>query len=287
MQTTISKPVKFKEGDGFLHGFSTGYVKVKKAYKTAKGGALSAKIHLLLGKEWEDFMPIMVWLIDHPEGKFLIDTGENATVLEEDYFKAEGFVTNYINTTLFKFQIQAEDEVGPQLAKLGYEVKDLSQVILTHLHLDHIDGLSYFEGTDILVHQLEWEKPSFALPTLYPKWFEPKPISLNEKDNPAFPLAKSLVQSGEIQLVHTPGHTVGHCSVLVKGSEMDYLLAGDATYDQAQLVEEVHSAGHQDFKLCTQTYTGIKAYASQNRLIYLPSHDPESLDRLAKDEYLK
>lgn len=286
MKKTYSKPIKFAEGDGFLHGFSTGLVKVKVDYLTARGGQVRSKLHFLLDKQWSVFLPIMVWLIDHPEGLFLVDTGENARVTEKDYFKQEGFFLNYINTRSFQFDIHPEEEVGPQLHKLGYQPKDISNVILTHLHLDHFDGLSYFEHNEILVHDLEWEKPSFALPSLYPEWFEPRKIMLSPTDNEFFARSKSLVESGEIQLVHSPGHTLGHCSVLVKGADLDYLLAGDSTYDQSQLLSETHSAGHQHFKLATKTYTAIKRYASQHNLLYLPSHDREGLERLETNQVL-
>jgi len=78
MKRTISKEIEFEEGTGFLHGFSTGTVKVKSKFRTAKGGQLLSKINFLIDKDWTEEMPILVWVIDHPEGVIVIDTGENA-----------------------------------------------------------------------------------------------------------------------------------------------------------------------------------------------------------------
>ena len=172
MKHSFSQPVRFKEGDGYLHGFSTGLVSVKPSFRTAKGGQYLSKLNFLLDQSWTEFMPIMVWVVDHPEGVFVIDTGENAQVTDKDYFKKEGIILNYINTRSFRFDVKPEDELGAQLDRLGYSQKDISKVILTHLHLDHFDGLNYFDQTEILVNELEWEQPSFALPSLYPSWFE-------------------------------------------------------------------------------------------------------------------
>ena len=287
MIQTISKPLRFKEGDGILHGFTTGLVKVKSKFRTAKGNVLTSKLAFLLDNEWTEYMPIMVWVIDHPEGVFVVDTGENARVNREGYFKKEGFLLNYINTQSFVFQVQEDDEVGPQLQRLGYQAKDIESVILTHLHLDHFDGLHYFENTNIIVNQLEWDKPNFTLPSLYPDWFSPERVALKDLSNNGFRRTFPLVKSGEIEMVHTPGHTVGHCSVLLKTRELHYLLAGDVTYNQQQLTNNINAGGHQSFKLSQSTYRTIKDYAADNKLVYLPSHDGQALERLQKDQFLQ
>lgn len=287
MKRTISQPIRFKEGDGYLHGFTTGTVKVKSKFRTAQGNVLFSKINFLMDKEWTEEMPIMVWVIDHPEGVFVVDTGENAQVNNPDYFKQEGPILNYINTKSFSFDVKPEDEIGPQLERLGYAKKDISKVILTHLHLDHFDGLSYFENTNILVHQLEWEKPSFALPSLYPEWFEPELIQLQNAKSKHFDLSTNITTSGEIQFIHTPGHTNGHCSVLVKTNEANYLIAGDVTYDQTQLVNDINAGGHQSFKKSFETFRKIKQYASTERCIYLPSHDTEVFQRIETNAFLE
>ncbi len=287
MKQAFSKSIKFKEGDGFLHAFSTGMVKVKSKFRTAKGGEFISKLNFLLDNEWTEYMPIMVWVIDHPEGVFIVDTGENASVSEQDYFKKEGPFLNFINTKSFIFDVKPADEIGPQLQRLGYDKNNIYAVVLTHLHLDHFDGLHYFENTKIMVNQLEWEKPSFSLPSLYPDWFSPETISLVPSKERHFRLSKSLVESGEIQLVHTPGHTIGHCSVLLKTSDLHYLLAGDVTYNQHQIINTINAGGHQKFKFSQDTYAAIKGYATKNNLVYLPSHDNLSLERIEHDEILK
>ena len=287
MIQTFSKSIKFKEGDGILHGFTTGMVKVKSKFRTAKGNVWTSKINFLLDNQWTEYMPIMVWVIDHPEGVFVIDTGENAQVNNNGYFKDEGLILDYINTKSFIFDVNQEDEIGPQLKKLDYSGNDIKSVILTHLHLDHFDGLGYFEKTDIMVNELEWNKPSFALPSLYPEWFNPELIQLKGSKGHHFKNSLSLTESGEIELVHTPGHTIGHCSVLVKTSDMHYLIAGDVTYNQHQLENNINAGGHQNFKLSQATYKTIKSYASKNKLVYLPSHDNQALDRMQNGKFLK
>lgn len=287
MTKAFSKQVRFKEGDGMIHGFTTGTVQVKSKFRTARGNVFTSKINFLFDDEFTEPMPVMVWVVDHPEGIFVVDTGENAEVNNDDYFKDENFLLRYINKKSWKFHVEPDDEVGPQLKQLGYSEKDIKSVILTHLHIDHFDGLKYFENTTILVNQLEWEKSSSALPSLYPDWFSPDQIKLKESKSNGFKNTSALVESGEIELVHTPGHTLGHCSVLVKTSQMHYLLAGDVTYNQRQLENNINAGGHQSFKLAEDTYQSVKSYGAKNKMVYLPSHDNLGLDRLEKDQFLK
>ncbi|KEO72675.1 N-acyl homoserine lactonase family protein [Anditalea andensis] len=287
MIQAFSKSLTFKEGDGKLHGFSTGMVKVKSTFRTAKGNVLTSKLCILMDNEWTEYMPIMVWVIDHPEGVFVIDSGENARVTNKGYFKGEGLILNYINTTSFIFDVKVEEEVGPQLKSLGYNEDQITSVILTHLHLDHFDGLSYFENTEIIINQLEWDSPSFALPSLYPEWFSPKKVQLKTSKNSHFKNSLPLVKSGEIELVHTPGHTLGHCSILLKTSGLDYLIAGDVTYNQHQLENNINAGGHQNFKSSQTTYKAIKSYALKHKLVYLPSHDIQVFERMGKNTYLR
>ncbi len=283
MKKQYSKKVQFSDGEGSIHGFTTGMVSVKTKFRKAQGGALFSKLNFLLDSQFTEFMPIWVWVIDHPEGVFVIDTGENVRVKEEGYFKQEGPILNFINTRSFTFRIEPEEEVGPQLQKLGYQQKDLKSVILTHLHLDHFDGLHYFDETDIFVNQYEWEHPSFALKSLYPKWFDPKMLELKNAPGLPFEGSISLTESKEILMVATPGHTKGHCSILLKTKGKDYFLAGDTTYDQRQLIQEEMAGGHQDFKAAKKTFKAIKTYAAGSSLVYLPSHDAAALERLEKD----
>ncbi|MBR9919727.1 MAG: N-acyl homoserine lactonase family protein [Bacteroidetes bacterium] len=286
MKYQISKPLRFADGDGFLHGFSTGEVKVKSRFKTARFGQQLSKLDFLFDRSWTDFMPIMVWVIQHPEGLFVVDTGENAQVSDEGYFDQESAFARFINTHYFSFDVRPEEEVGPQLNRLGFEEKDLSSIILTHLHLDHFDGLKHFPNTPILVHDYEWDHQDFALPSLYPDWFEPKQLKLQQKASTPFRAQKKITQSGEVSLVYSPGHTRGHCSVLVKSNDMHFFIAGDVTYTQDQLLQETQAGAHQDFKMSKQTWKQIKTYANSHKLIYLPSHDPESVNRLKENDYL-
>jgi len=281
MKRSFTKPVTFNDGPGKIHAFTTGTVSVKKRFRTAKGGPLLSKLNFILDSDFTEELPIWVWVIEHPEGVYVVDTGENAQVSEPDYFQKEGPVLSWLNRTQFRFQVPREEEVDVQLKRLGLSPQQVSNVLMTHLHLDHIDGLKHFSSEQVLINTVEWEKPSFALPSLYPHSFKPKTVAFAPVNKVGLDHGYAVTRAKDIWMVATPGHTLGHTSVLVEACGVSYLLAGDATYDEEQLVKEIPAGAAQNFRRGMETFKRIKRYAADRSLVYLPSHDKAAGDRLA------
>jgi N-acyl homoserine lactone hydrolase len=268
-----------------IHAISTGAVAVKTKFRAGQGKGTIAKINFLLDKNFTEWMPIWVWVIEHPEGVFVIDTGENMHVNDSQYFKSSGWFNNWLNTTQFRFKVNRTDELDYQLHNLGIAESDLKAIILTHLHLDHIDGLKFFPNTPVIVSSEEWKKPYGLLPKLLPAQFKPQIVDCNTPLTD-FGLAHPLTKKQDLWLVPTPGHTWGHCSVLFKGDDCQILFAGDVTYLQSQLIENKFAGGNVDDRQMQATYQKIRQYAQKHPLIYLPSHDAEAANRLFNQEVL-
>ena len=218
-------------------------------------------------------------IIEHPEGVFVIDTGENANVNDKDYFRSSGIFANWFDTTQFKFIVNKEEEIGPQLSDLQIPIEKIKAVVLTHLHLDHIDGLKYFPSTEIIVNKYEWQKPFGDLPKLYPSWFAPTLVELNEGYE-SFDKAYYLTNAKDLLLVHTPGHTYAHCSVILNADEGCIFFGADVCYSQQQLVNEKYSGTNASHKLAQKTYTAVTAFAKQHKTIFIPSHEAAAAERL-------
>src|SRR5882757_1687381 len=145
LRTTSGQPLK-------VHLVSTGGVIVKTKFKEAKTTGLLAKISFMLDKKYTDWLPIWVMIIEHPEGIFVIDTGENANINDPGYFNFAGAMVKWFNTTQYKFKVERKEEVDIQLLGRGIFADKVKAVILTHLHLDYIDGLRHFPKTHIIVN---------------------------------------------------------------------------------------------------------------------------------------
>jgi glyoxylase-like metal-dependent hydrolase (beta-lactamase superfamily II) len=82
--------------------------------------------------------------------------------------------------------------------------------------------------------------------------------------------------------VPTPGHTPDHLSVIVEAGDASIFLAGDASYaEHTMLAGRIDgvSASEAD---ATATLQAIREFARLQPTIYLPTHDPESAQRLAR-----
>ena len=184
-------------------------------------------------------MPIWVWVIEHTDGAYIVDTGANPTVNNSVYFKSSGMFSNWFNNKMFRFSFDKEQGNDMQLFKIGIYPSDTKAVVLTHLHLDHIDGVGHFPEAKIMVSKLEWESPYGAFPKLYPKWLKPELFELNEKYQ-NFDNAFYLTHSKDLVAIHTPGHTPGSNSMVLKTDDFDIVFAGDICYHQDQLIGNMY-----------------------------------------------
>ncbi len=101
-----------------------------------------------------------------------------------------------------------------------------------------------------------------------------------------FAKAYQLTGAGDLWLVETPGHSYGHCSVLLQTSQQHYLFAGDVSYNQQQLLTDDLPGANASLKQSRQTYQTIRQYAAKHPLVYLPSHDADASRRLTQGDVL-
>ena len=270
--TTEGRPVH-------LHLLSTGAVAVKTRFRQTRFTSFLSIPDFILDRRFTPWLPIWTLVIQHPDGIFLIDTGERATVTRPGYFRPNGLLAAWFDHSQFKFSITRDQEIDRQLTALQIPIRQITAIILTHLHFDHTDGLYHFPSTPIFIAIKEWERPFGALPKLHPCWFRPTLLDLNEPIGP-FSNATWLTPSKDLALIHTPGHTYGHCSILLKTDTHHILFAADICYSQQQLLENHFAANAASYRLARQTYAAVKTYAREHPLIFLPSHDPDSATRL-------
>jgi glyoxylase-like metal-dependent hydrolase (beta-lactamase superfamily II) len=267
-----------------IHTIQTGTVAIKTRQVSGRGrGALRPYI-TLLDTTWTEPLPIYAWVIEHPEGLIVVDTGETARVAEPGYFP---WWHPYYRLGLREW-VRPEDEIGPQLRALGFAPADVRWVLLTHFHTDHAGGLPHFPRSEILVSRTEYRaasgfrgQRSGYLPQHWPTWFAPHLIDFASLPFGPFPSSYPLTRAGDVHLVPTPGHTPGHYSVIVQEDGHALFFAGDTSYRQHLLLEQAVDGVTRDVALYQQTSQQIRTFLQSVPTIYLPSHDPESAHRLA------
>jgi glyoxylase-like metal-dependent hydrolase (beta-lactamase superfamily II) len=270
-----------------VHAVQTGLISVKENFLNQKGKGFMSKLNIVFGNTYADFMPIWVWVIEHPEGIIVVDTGD----VKESGYKA--FYKNETPGAKFRLKVMSnkrninkQDELDAQLSRLGIRPEQVSKVVLTHLHGDHTDGLKFFPENEIIVNEAEYRKPYGNLATTYPKWFNPTLVSFLKDRIDFFDSAYPVTKSEDVLLIPTPGHTYHHASVLLKTDNGHILFAGDTSYKHQQLLDNKFAGANIDFVQTQKTYNTILRYAEKYPVIYLPSHDENSANRLVNREYL-
>jgi N-acyl homoserine lactone hydrolase len=261
-----------------IHAIQTGIVRVKSDFLrgSIRAGGIFPFLYKLFTDKVQVDIPIYAWVIEHPEGIIVVDTGDNADSKTDFIIRSEFFVPQ-------------DEEIGPQLAKLGIGIKDISKVVLTHLHPDHTNGLKYFEKMPILVSYEEIESRKAIIGgflsrmvTRLPAWFAPTPIVFRAEAYGPFERSYPLTKAGDVIAVPTPGHTKGHLSVIAVKDGVSYFIAGDVTYTEKALIAQETQGPSDAPALQPQTQARVLRYTQENPAVYLPSHDPEGAQRLAQ-----
>jgi N-acyl homoserine lactone hydrolase len=265
-----------------IHALQTGFVRIKTVQVQGRGPGLRRRLAVFTDPSWTDWLPTYAWVIEHPEGVIVVDTGQATHLLQtatslHPYMRWE-----------VRFRITPDEEIGPQLRALGIGPHDVTRVVLTHLHIDHDGGLAHFPRSEILVSRGELQTASGwigrmrgYLPNRWPSWFNPVALDLAPEAYGPFAASKHLTSAGDVVAVATPGHTAHHVSVLVEDQGITYFLAGDTSYNQRLMLAGQVDGVSIDENVSRATLAAIRHLAADRPTVYLPTHDPESAARLA------
>ena len=269
-----------------IHRIKTGLVRIKENQISKTKGLTPQMLKVLFGKKWAEWVPIYAWVIEHPEGTIVVDTGETAKTAEHGYLpKWHPYYALSV-----QFRVKSEEEIGPQLQKLGINpAKDVKKVILTHMHTDHAGGLGHFPNSEILIEKSEYNTASGItgklagyLPHRWPEWLKPNLIALTNEPYFNFNQSLAVTADRKVIIVATPGHSANHISVIAEIDGIHYFLAGDTSYTQENLINLRPDGIGTDESI--NTLKNILSFSKVNPTIYLHSHDPLVPQRMTNME---
>ncbi|KAF4887736.1 N-acyl homoserine lactonase [Colletotrichum fructicola] len=266
----------------------TGTIRIRPSHRhqPARKAVLLRRLSVFLDRSWTPPLPINTYLIDHPEGHILFDSGESPNSMEPGYFP---FWMPFFHFAV-DINVGKNEGIGSLLEQENLAAADLKAVVLSHLHHDHGDGLPDLVGAPVWITKEHWQaykKPIHAtiegaVPNQWPETF--KPLLLQPTGGPIGPWNQSypITDDGKVVAVDTPGHVPGHLSLVVYADDVTYLLLGDATYDQDLLDKELTDGVNNNPALAIDSLRKVKEFASSEKVVLLPAHDSQAAHRLAE-----
>ncbi|MBR7103645.1 MAG: N-acyl homoserine lactonase family protein [Lentisphaeria bacterium] len=221
-----------------LHFFCSGSI-IAWEHLIFRGGSDARRIEV----------PVPFFLLEHPGGLFLFDTGQQ--ISQYVYPPDAAFIP----------VVSPEDTAVELLKAQGVMPGDIRGIILSHHHSDHTGGIADFPHTPCYIRKEETVYPACAemVKDASRKWHFPDGVF-------------DLCGDGKILLLPTPGHTAGHQSLLLcldDGEKL--LLTADAAYTPCAL-EKIYPEDNAAFR---ETICRFREYASAGVRI-ITGHDPDT-----------
>jgi N-acyl homoserine lactone hydrolase len=145
-----------------------------------------------------ELMPVCVHVIDHPEGRILVDTGL---------------------TELHPAVADMDPRLHP-LVEQGFDLAGIDIVVNTHLHFDHCGGNALFAGRPTYVQRRELEDARSLDVYTIREWVDAPGVTY-------VPVDGELELLPGVRLLPAPGHTPGSQIVVVDTGDRRSVVCGD------------------------------------------------------------
>ncbi|KAF7979826.1 hypothetical protein HWV62_40906 [Athelia sp. TMB] len=232
-------------------------------------------------------VPSFSFLIQHEKhGRALFDLGMRK--------HGQGYPPE-IQKDLHPFWTKCKTDIVDLLDAGKLKPSDISTVIYSHLHFDHIGDLTPFSSALLVAGS--GAAPAFASP--YPQNPEGQvhPLPAGQKvryidfalGKPLGPFSKAIdyFGDGSFYLIDAPGHSAGHlCALARTGPNQFVLLAADCChhrlcYNPGERL--VSSENHEDIAVARHTVELLKSAHKAKNLVVLLAHDDILIPELGEE----
>lgn len=216
-------------------------------------------------------IPMLTFLIDHPKGLVVFDTGIDTDMVDEPIVETD-----------------PELRIDRQMRRSGYDPGNVKYVILSHLHLDHVGCMHLFPDATFIVRRQElraaWWPDAYERGYDFDGLLKTRTFKyLQPAENQDF----DVFGDGSVVCIDTKGHTEGHQSLVVDLPESGKIvLVGDAAQVNENLAEKVPPGMSWSSQYAVQSIERLQHLQAQGALLIL-GHELSALDtlRLAPDYY--
>lgn len=231
-----------------LHVLHCGYISVSEAMpygNTLSAGILARQIAEPESKRVT--LPVCAYLIEHPQGLILVDTGWTREISPNGVFDPKAvqrLLPGYL-ARLYRPWVPEGMAVHEQLAAMGVKPQELDCVVISHLDPEHVSGVRHVSAAKRIVvpeDEYFWScRTVFKSRQVWSLWMD-QPITREYYHG--FDLgpnrwAIDLMGDESLMLVNVPGYTDGQAAVLLRSGKRFALLAADAAFSPRNWQEMV------------------------------------------------
>jgi glyoxylase-like metal-dependent hydrolase (beta-lactamase superfamily II) len=256
---------------------------------TFSSGALTVGKNLLMNLGPQDTIkvPVGFFVIMHPKGNVLFDTGNNDKIITDPSYWGPFFkALSPVNTP--------DMAIDAQLGKIGLKPDDITYVVVGHLHLDHGGNVGKFPNSILVVQKDEirnafWPEPGTAGPYI------PGDIAVLRSDlGDAMPNKYKIMQlegdidlfaDGSVVVKRWVGHTPGSQMLLVRLPKTGpIILTSDNVYFRENVEKNIlpNVALAYDPGGILRAYEWIRYMQATEKADFFTAHDPDAFKALKK-----
>ncbi|HEY1794493.1 MAG TPA: N-acyl homoserine lactonase family protein [Stellaceae bacterium] len=222
---------------------------------------------LMEGGEGDVTVPIPVFLIEHPKGTAVFDSGLHPDCQHDAPTRLGERLTK-----LFRVGYEPGEEVSARLEAIGRRPDKVDLLINSHFHFDHCGGNALLPNATLVVQKKEWDAgmdPEAAVRHGY----NPRDFDLGHKVR-LIHGEHDVFGDGSVTLLPTHGHTIGHQSLRVRLDGGDIVLAADSCYFCQTLRERRLPRFAHDKEEMLRSLDRLEALERGGARIFF-GHDPE------------
>ncbi len=179
-------------------------------------------------------VPTVVAVCERDDGTILlIDAGWSAETCSSP--KSIGF----LQYRTLGLRARPGDDVASQLRRAGLEPSKVTTIVATHLHLDHVGGVTDFPNAELVATHDELTQ---AYRSSWLRGYNKNDIDrvrrlrlVRLRPEPQLGFSHTFELEPGVTLLDAHGHTAGHTAVIVEQGHTRWIHGGDVAYRRSEL----------------------------------------------------